>query len=258
MAKFSSLHAFIYSLWMFKGLNNAMSLLFFHVFRMHLIIPVMESIICHKLYFHSYSLLSLPSTLVYEVRITILIWKMLTYIINVFLQPVVWACNYNLQTNIKTINVMGAVWVLTARRSVNVTIILSVYIKQGHTCVYSTVVLEIGWGAEALATELTFIVLFSSMDATVHYKRVFTSKVLSTVLALIVFLLWMNWDTMVLEITPLTEMSPTKLTLVRFITRMQTHMYLKYLHIHIISLQIMAKSLRQLCVQLSVKFFSHT
>jgi len=55
--------------------------------------------------------------------------------------------------------------------------------------VYSTVVLEIGRGTEALATELTFIVLFSSMDATVHYKRVFTSKVLSTILALIVFLL---------------------------------------------------------------------
>ena len=61
---------------------------------------MMESTTCHKLYFHSYSLLNLPSTLVYEVMITIIIWKILAYMINVALQPVVRACDYNLQTNI--------------------------------------------------------------------------------------------------------------------------------------------------------------
>jgi hypothetical protein len=34
------------------------------------------------------------------------------------------------------------------------------------------------------------------------------------------------------------------------------HMPMEWMNI--ISLQIMAKSLRQLCVQMSVKFFSHT
>ena len=97
----------------------------------------MDSTICHKLYFHNYSLLSLPSTLVNEVMITILIWKILAYIINISLQPVVRACNYNLQTNIKTINVMGAVWVLTARRSENVTITYQhIHQMRTYLCVF--------------------------------------------------------------------------------------------------------------------------
>lgn len=88
---------------------------------MHWIITIVENTICHKLYFHSHPLISLPSTMPYEVMITILIWKILAFIFHVSLQPVVQACNYNLQTNIKTINVMGAVWVLMAQRSKNVT-----------------------------------------------------------------------------------------------------------------------------------------
>jgi hypothetical protein len=93
------------------------------------------------------------------------------------------------------------------------------------TCVNASVILEVAGGAEGLGTKLALVIFLARVDASVDDEAVFASKVFTTILALVLLFFSVDGNAMIFEVTPLPEVAAAQLTLVGFVSRVESHVY---------------------------------